>query len=390
MIVLAHGIGGRADLPVPFRLALTGAALAVLASFAALAVLWPRSRFAGDHAGRPLPAALGRALDAGSVRWTARLLVLAATALVALVGYFAPGETNFNLAPWVLYITFWVGLVPASLLLGPVWRSVNPVRTLYAGWTRALGLDPSRGFLRLPEAVGRWPAALTLLIFAWLELVYADRDDPRMVATFISTYAGLQLLLALTFGDRWFGAGDGFEVYSTLIGRLSPLGRRPGGRWVLRNPLDGLDGLTAVPGTTAVVCVLLGSTAFDGLTRTQRWQQLVPDPAAAVGRATAGLLVMVAVVALAYVGATWLAGRAAGAASRSMPGTFAHSLVPIVIGYAVAPGRSGLPGAGSHCGAVPAARRHGGAHRRRHQPAAGRLSRPTLRGCWHGAALVGP
>lgn len=216
MIVLAHGIGTRADLPVPFRLALIGAVVAVIASFAALSLLWRRSRFAGDAAGRPLPAGLACLLDAPATRWTARVLVLSATVLVTAVGFFGPAETNFNLAPWVLYITFWVGLVPASLLLGPVWRAVNPARMLYAGWTRALGLDPSRGFLTLPEGVGRWPAALVLLAFAWLELVSPSRDDPRMVATFISTYLGLQLLLALTFGTRWFAAGDGFEVYSTL------------------------------------------------------------------------------------------------------------------------------------------------------------------------------
>lgn len=336
MIVLAHGIGTRGDLPVPFRLALTGAALAVVASFVALALLWPRSRFTGDAAGRPLPQGVARLLDSSATRWTARLVVLSATVLVVIVGYLGPTETNFNLAPWVLYITFWVGLVPASLLLGPVWRAVSPVRTLYTAWTYALGLDPRRGFLSLPDAVGRWPAALTLLIFAWLELVSPSRDDPRLIATYITSYVGLQLLIGLTFGSRWFARGDGFEVYSTLVGRLSPLGRRADGRLVLRNPLDGLDGLPAVPGTTAVVCVLLGSTAFDGLTRTQWWQSRVPDPAAAVGKATFALVVMVAVVALAYVAATSLAGRPGRAPGRTLPGAFAHSLVPIVIGYAVA------------------------------------------------------
>lgn len=335
-MVLAHGIGNRGDLPIPFGLALAGAALAVVASFAALSVLWPRSRFTGDAAGRALPAGLAGLLDAPALRWAARLLVLLAAVFVVVVGLFGPAETNLNLAPWVLYVTFWVGLIPASLLLGPVWLVVNPARTLYAVWCRVLRVDSGAGLLRLPEGVGRWPAALTLLIFTWLELANPNRDDPRTVATFISAYVGLQLLLGLTFGVRWFAAGDGFEVYSTLVGRLSPLGRRSDGRLVWRNPLDGLDGLTAAPGTTAVVCVLLGSTAFDGLTRTERWQQLVPDPAGAVGTVTLGLLVVIAAVAAAYVAATCLSGRPTGADRRSLPGVFAHSLAPIVVGYAVA------------------------------------------------------
>ena len=41
------------------------------------------------------------------------------------------------------------------------------------------------------------------------------------------------------------GRGDGFEVYSTLVGRLSPFGRRTDGRLVVRNPLENLDGLVA-------------------------------------------------------------------------------------------------------------------------------------------------
>lgn len=256
----------------------------------------------------------------------------------------------------MLYSTFWVGLIPASLLLGPVWRAVNPIRTLYAGWTRSLGLDPRRGFLALPEGVGRWPGAPTLLIFAWLELVNSSRDDPRLVATYISSYVGLQLLLGLTYGARWFAGGDGFEVYSTSVGRLSPLDRRADGRLVIRNPLDGLAGLAAVPGTAAVVCVLLGSTAFDGLTRTQWWQRRVPYPAAAVGRAT-----------LAPTGS---GGRGRGGLRRRhLAGRPAGRDAP-----ARTTGRSGFSRAGGHRRPVPAARGDGALHRRWHQPAVGRLT----------------
>jgi hypothetical protein len=37
---------------------------------------------------------------------------------------------------------------------------------------------------------------------------------------------------------------------------------------VLRNPLAGLASVPLAPGMLAVICVLLGSTAFDGLSRT--------------------------------------------------------------------------------------------------------------------------
>ena len=53
---------------------------------------------------------------------------------------------------------------------------------------------------------------------------------------------------------------------------MSPFGRRDDGRLVVRSPLDGVDGLRPERGLVAVVMVLLGSTGFDGLSRTQFWQ----------------------------------------------------------------------------------------------------------------------
>ena len=66
--ILAHGIGGRSDLPVPLWLAAYGGAAAVIVSFAALGAFWRRERFSGAEPGRPLPLGLQRALDAPVTR----------------------------------------------------------------------------------------------------------------------------------------------------------------------------------------------------------------------------------------------------------------------------------------------------------------------------------
>ncbi len=107
-----------------------------------------------------------------------------------------------------------------------------------------------------------------------MELVYDRADEPATVLVFLAIYGVVQLLAAQRYGPKWYERGDGFEVYSTLVARLSPFGRRSDGRLVVRSPLDGLAGLTPAPGLLAVICVLLGSTAFDGVTRTQYWQDL--------------------------------------------------------------------------------------------------------------------
>ena len=331
--VLAHGVGTRADLPVPLPLALSAGAAAVLVSFAALGLLWPRSRLRGDAAGRPLPAVLQAAVDSSGVRLVLRLLVLAVTLLVVAVALIGPPETTSNLAPYAFYITFWVGLVPASVLLGPVWRYVNPLRTIHAGLSLITGPAPAQDRV---SRVGYWPAVAALIAFGWLELAYPERSRPGTVGTFLVLYAVVQLVAALWFGAGWFARGDAFEVVSTLWARLSPFGRRDDGQLVVRNPLDGADGLRAETGLAGVVVALLGITAYDGVSRTQWWQSgpgIEGDVATLVP--TLGLAGTVLAVAGLYAGATAIASRVGWGGSDG-PTQFAHTLVPIALGYHVA------------------------------------------------------
>ncbi len=334
MIVLAHGIGGRADLPVPLTLALYGAGLTVAVSFLALVLLWRRPRLRGGAGGRPLPAVVERVVDGPVLQPVLQAVVLVLTLFVLVVALFGPPSANDNLAPYVLYVTLWVGLIPASLLLGPVWAWVNPLRTISAGLARLTGPAPAAD--RLP-ALGYWPAAVALLCFVWVELVLPGRAEPRTVGVFLVLYGVAQLVAGLWFGEGWFARGDGFEVYSTLLGRMSPFGRRDDGRLVVRSPLDGVDGLAPERGLVAVVVVLLGSTGYDGLSRTQFWQE-GPGRTAylSVVPGTLGLLAVLAVATVLFVGATVLAGVLTRSDLASQPGLYAHSLVPIAAGYAIA------------------------------------------------------
>lgn len=333
-MILAHGVGSRTDLPVPLFLALYGAGLAVVVSFLALVLLWRVPKLRGDAAGRPLPLVVQAVADAPVTRWLLRVVVLAATLLVVAVALVGPASPNDNLAAYALYVTLWVGLIPASLLLGAFWRYVNPLRTLHAGLAKITGPPPAEG--RLPS-LGYWPAAVSLLVFVWLELVLPGRAEPRTVGVFLVVYGVAQLVAALWFGSGWFARGDGFEVYSTLLGRMSPFGRREDGRLVLRSPLDGVDGLTVDRGLVAVVMVLIGSTGFDGLSRTQFWAEGPGQDAYLTAvPGTIGLVAMIALATALFLGATLLCGVLTRHAPRRQPGLFAHSLVPIAAGYAIA------------------------------------------------------
>ncbi|HLM05963.1 MAG TPA: hypothetical protein VK402_12345 [Blastococcus sp.] len=332
MTVLAHGVGSRTDLPLPLGLALYGAGAAILLSFAILLLFWRTPRLGGPGSGAALPLPVQRAVDSGRVRRGLQAVALAVAVLVTAVAVAGPDDPDRNLAPWVLYVTFWVGLVPASLLLGPVWRVVNPLRLLHRGLRVVLASAPGAG--RLP-ALGLWPATVPLLVFLWLELVLPGRAEPSTVAAFLLGYAVVHLGLSLWFGEEWFASGDGFEVYSTVLARLSPWGRRDDGRLVLRNPLANATVAPVQPGLAAVVVVLLGSTAFDGLSRTVFWQT-GPGAANDVVSGTLGLLTMVALVAVLYVVGSRLSGRLAGQPVHVQPRRYAGTVVAIAIGYTVA------------------------------------------------------
>ena len=55
------------------------------------------------------------------------------------------------------YVLVWVGIVPASLLFGPVVEAVSPVRTLNLLLARLTGGDPATGLSTTPpgSATGR-------------------------------------------------------------------------------------------------------------------------------------------------------------------------------------------------------------------------------------------
>ncbi|MFN0282198.1 MAG: hypothetical protein ACKVZ6_09540 [Kineosporiaceae bacterium] len=338
--LLAHGVGTRADLPLPVAYVVVGGGLAVVVSFLALGALWRTPRLRGDLAGRPVPPAVEAFCDGGRPRAVLQALTLALVVLVVVVAFAGSPEIPANVAPWALFVTFWVGLVPASLLLGPVWGVVNPLRAVHRALRRLTGRLRGRALPAprhegLVDRWGYWPAAVSLTAFAWFELAAPERSDPRRVGVFVVGYAVVHLAAATFCGERWFTRGDGFEVYSRLLGRLAPIGRRRDGRLVRRSPLDGAVSQPPRPGLAAVVVVLVGSTAFDGLGRTLWWQNgFGLDGDTATLPSTLGLAATVGLVGLLYGAGSWLSGRLGG--NGDAAGGYAHTLLPIAAGYAIA------------------------------------------------------
>jgi hypothetical protein len=331
-----HGIGTRHDLPLPFSFVVAGAALALVISFVVLFLAWRRPRYA-DAGGRTLPA-VTRLVDSRAFRTTARLLVLGLYAWAAMALVLGK-DLLTNPVFGFVFAWMWVGLVPFSLLLGPFWRVTNPLRTLHRGLCALARTDPAEGLLRLPARVGLWPAAGTLFAFGWLELVQPDRTTLPVLRLWAVTWLVVVVLGAVVFGSRWIAAADPFEVYASTVAQLSPWRRVDGGIRLV-NPLAGLNQWTPPPGAAAVVSVLLGSTAFDSFANTTWWIQTVQSSEVTpLLWDTVGLVVMILVVLTTFsLAAGWMARHGQDPARRAAdyPRLMAGSVVPIVIGYAVA------------------------------------------------------
>ncbi|MBX5469172.1 MAG: fenitrothion hydrolase [Thermoleophilaceae bacterium] len=345
-VASAHGLVGRADLPIPTWLFGWAASAVLIASFMALATLWPRPRLERPAARRLFR--IPRALDA-----LCGAIGVGLFALVVYAGLAGTQTATANFAPTFVYVHFWVGLAVLSVLFGDVFRAFNPWLAVgrAASWVAARTIGTSEAdALPYPARLGRWPAAAGLLGFAWLELCYVSRDDPSTLALLALGYALVQLVGMGLYGvEAWSRHGDAFGVWFGILSRLSVLERRADGALYLRPPLAGAPQLDAVPGTVALLLVALGSTTFDGLSGGPLWRSLEPHltgffgdlglgPSAALELGfSVGLVVCILAVSGFYrLGVRGMSSVGVGHDTRELSRRFAHSLVPIAFAYALA------------------------------------------------------
>jgi len=172
----------------------------------------------------------------------------------------------------------------------------------------------------------------------WLELAYPDRADPRQLAVAILLYTAVVLAGAARWGQPFLRQGEAFAAFFGLLAAMAPVYADDDGRLRLRPPLSGLATMEVLPGTVAMILVALGSTTFDGLSRTRLWV----DAVSGLGKwplmvaLTFGLLVTIFLVGAAYVVAMRVAAARTGRELHQLTHLFAHTLVPIVFAYAVA------------------------------------------------------
>jgi hypothetical protein len=278
---------------------------------------------------------------------------VATLCVVVWAGLTGEETPSGNFASIFVFVTFWVGLAFASVLLGDIFKAFNPWRAIgraVAGVAKMIRGGDLPAPLPYPEWLGRWPAAIGIFCFAWQELAASDGNLPEHVAIATLVYSAFTFVAMALYGvDRWIERGEAFSVYFNLFSRIAVFERRGDEVW-LRKPLSALTRLEQLPGTVPLLAVMIGSTSFDGAAEGEPWVSIAPDlstffqdhlgmsPDGALAVAyTIGLLLAVLIVYgfywLGIAGARTVGG---GFSHGKLANSFVHSIVPIAFVYVAA------------------------------------------------------
>jgi hypothetical protein len=337
---------------VPAWLFAWGASLVLIVSFALLSIAWTQARLQQED-WRPLPAWISRAAVGPATQAACGLIGVGLLVLVLYAGFRGIEDPTQNFAIIFVFYTFWLGLVVVSVLLGDLFRAFNPWRAIgraISGGFRLVAGQSAPAPFTYPDALGRWPAVIGVLLFVWLELIAGGGASPTPEEVAIATviYSAITFLGVALFGvEEWIGRGETFSAYFGMFSRLGPLEVRDG-RLGRRKLLSGAAQWAAVPGTAALVLVSIAVTSFDGaqegllsgsITWTfERINDLgfsLPD-SYRIANTIWLLIVFAAVAALYWLGVQGMHTVRGSPRVVELGRSFAHTLIPIALAYIVA------------------------------------------------------
>ena len=300
-VPFAHPVAGHPHVDIPIALIASAGALVVLV--VALAVPGRRPR-AITEAG-PVTSWEG---SLSTTQVVTRVLAVFVLLICIAAGRLGADAELDNLAPALA-----IGLAPAilaaaALLIGPVWRWVDP----WDAVGRVVG-----GTERNPCPATVWPAAAVAVPLMWYFSVYLDALTPRAVGAVLAIYTIVTVGGCVAFGrGRWLASAEPIGIALSWIGLLP---RRRLADWV---PPRGAE---------ALLGVLAGGLLFGLARRTETWTELTTGMS--LTRFTVYASVGLVVTCLVFAGFLLLMGMAADlVASRA---GVARAAVPAVAAIVV-------------------------------------------------------
>jgi hypothetical protein len=355
VLPVAHALVARKDLPVPAWLFAWGASIVLIVSFFALSIGWRTPRFEQER-WRSLGAGLSRTLLGLPVQVLCGAIGVSLLGFSIYAGLHGTEAPDRNFALTFIFVTVWLGFPALSVVFGDVFRPFNPWRAIgraFGGGFAALAGQPP-AHLRYPERLGRWPAAVGLLAFVWLEVVWGASGgvavglSPHAAGLAALCYSVYALAMMALFGtERWCQTGEVFSVYFGMFSQLGCFGVEKG-RLGVRRALSAATHWATVPGSAAVVIASIASTSFDGAQEgafkgalESTFDRLVDAGLGPTGalRLTDTIFMALTFAGVGFVYLIGVRGMATvGGAPplRKLWDGFAHTLIPIAFAYLVA------------------------------------------------------
>ena len=123
LLILAHGVGGRLDLPLSEWQVAWAGVVALVFSFAALGYFWQKPLLKKLSIGRSTFRIFKQfSLFKTVIRYISLILFL----VVVVAGFIGQDNTVANLAPITVFVVFWIGIAFASAFFGHIWREISP------------------------------------------------------------------------------------------------------------------------------------------------------------------------------------------------------------------------------------------------------------------------
>jgi hypothetical protein len=347
--VQAHGFEERYDLPVPLAYVIVGACAMVLLTFVVALVFVRRPASGAVPPGAPMPQtppllsstpipfglSLSKPAALRPLAWLikgASLLLFALTLISALWG---TSDPLMNLAPTMVWIIAWIGLSFVVIALGNIWPVLDPWRSSFVLLDMAIKKIGIQRGLTLgwpwPPRLGLWPAAMLLLVWCALEVIYPLATSPFKLGWVLLGWTLINWAGMACFGrEVWQAHADLFAVYFSRLARTF----KP-------SPVTPEAAPTA--GHIAVILAMLATVLFDGLHGGSAWlvfdgllKTWVPQWLDINGyvAGTLGLLSVWLTFLLAYLLTCQIS---ASTTSRAVTGQkIAHQMAPTLIPIAAA------------------------------------------------------
>jgi len=238
----------------------------------------------------------------------ARTVAVVGLALAILAGRVGVDDELENIAPALSLGAGLPLLFLAALLVGPIWRWLDP-------WdaTARLLLRDDRS-----EPPGHvWPAVAVALAALWFISVYPQPLDPRAVGTALAVYSVVTLGGCVALGRiRWLASGEPLGLLLT---------------WVALTPRRRLVSWRPPRGAEALLGVSVGGLLFGAFRRTELWSGVAVLPTALLYSTAAFLL-----AGTTTAGLFMLAVHKTS--SRDSRVGVAYGIVPVVAGIVLAVG----------------------------------------------------